>query len=488
MAVLLPIQAALYFAQLGLLPVWGDEVSSLWFIRGTLPELFRALAADVHPPLYFLLLRFWEALPLGLSPIVQARALSVVFSLLATVALDRCWARELPGRTRPLVLALWIFSPCLLIYSRMARSYSLQWLVSTVAVYAIWRMGERPTRAAAAAVAACVAAALYVHYVPGLALLAILNVWLVWKDRGVSKRLAAIDAAVLVAYLPWLPTLLKTLGRWGGTEPYSLSGTSAIEIPLKLAYWSFAFVAGEAAPDWVAVAGVAMTVVAAALAASGAKRNPRLAIFTAVISAVGFLGVVRFVAYPFVPARMAFVFPFYLLLLAAGIGAHRRVGPVAAVALLLFSASGIWHYFGKSDFLNKGYVAPVEEIAAEIRGRSTPADSAVLADVANSDHDALSYLLEDAGWHVRLTGSRASLHLPEKLVADPKIRAVWLMRNKHDVTRGKVNDAIAARLRESMPVRVRVYLPFSPLQLWAARALGIHDLPTHFYELLEFRR
>ena len=53
------------------------------------------------------------------------RAMSVLWSLLATVLLGRLWLVKLEPRVRRMVLTLWVLSPCLLLYSPMARYYTL---------------------------------------------------------------------------------------------------------------------------------------------------------------------------------------------------------------------------------------------------------------------------------------------------------------------------------------------------------------------------
>jgi uncharacterized membrane protein len=141
-AAFLPLQALLGFWNLGLLSPWMDEAETLMVARRPVREILRFVSEGVHPPFFFLLVHAWQRLPLGLDWAVQARALSVVFALAATVAVDRLWASRLAERGRICFLALWALSPCLLLYARMCRSYSLQLLVATVAGAYILRFTE----------------------------------------------------------------------------------------------------------------------------------------------------------------------------------------------------------------------------------------------------------------------------------------------------------------------------------------------------------
>ena len=122
---LLPIQGALLLTRLDLLPIWGDEQFTLGVAALPWSEIGSALSADIHPPLYFALLKAWMALALT-EPIVWARLFSAVTALGTTVALDRLWLSRQPAEPRAWFLALWSLSPLLLLDARMARSYALQ--------------------------------------------------------------------------------------------------------------------------------------------------------------------------------------------------------------------------------------------------------------------------------------------------------------------------------------------------------------------------
>ncbi|HXA51490.1 MAG TPA: hypothetical protein VNV86_14335, partial [Candidatus Acidoferrum sp.] len=130
--VFLALQALLYLWNLKLLSPWMDEAATLTMMRGSLASVVRNAAADVHPPLFYTMLWSWLHVPLGLDPAVQARVLTVLLALAATVAADRLLASRLSPGARVWFLALWCASPCLLLYARMCRSYSLQALATVV--------------------------------------------------------------------------------------------------------------------------------------------------------------------------------------------------------------------------------------------------------------------------------------------------------------------------------------------------------------------
>jgi hypothetical protein len=208
------------------------------------------------------------------------------------------------------------------------------------------------------------------------------------------------------------------------------------------------------------------------------------------LSVIGFIGVGRWVGYPFVPARMLFVFPFFVLLAARGVSARRvpyRAGAVAMAAMLALSVTGIWCYFHKRDFRNKQYPMPMDGIAALIEQNSTASDSAILVDSTNSDPPALAYALGPARALLQtdVTGTGPELR---RLLADPRIRTIWFLRNTHDVSPEKLDARFEMELRPAMPVTVHPYEPFTPLELRLMRGMGMTNPPAYFHELLEFRR
>ena len=482
LALFLPLQALLYCWNLALLSPWGDEAGTLLSARNPLADFIRFAALDVHPPLYYVLLYGWQQIQLGLDWAVQARLLSVLFALLGTVALDRFWGTRFEPRTRVTLLALWTLSPCLLLYARMCRSYTLQALFAILAAAFLSRFLNRSDWRNASLLALALLAALYTHYVAGIALIGAANLILLCRRRW--RPAFAIDCAIVIGYLPWIWRLAASLANWGtNTRSYSLTGSRILEVPVKFAYWAMSFAMGEAVPDVVLVIGGLLLPLLAVVAWQGARRAPEVAWLALALGTIGFIGVARWVSYPFVPARMLFVLPFFLLLLARGSSARPRWGNPALAAMLLLSLSGIWCYFHETGFRNKQYPMPIREIASQILHDSHPDDSAILVDSTNSDPIAMQYAIYPQRSYLKTS-------LPEtpdavtQLLADPNVRTVWFLCNTHDVSPTGLNAQFRAQLRAHMTETVHPYEPYTPLEhlLMGAGA------PRYFHELIEFRR
>ena len=481
LAVFLPLQALLGFFHLGLLSPWMDEAATLQMMRRSLVEVIDAAAHDIHPPLFYVLLYGWQRLPFGLDWAVQARALTVIFALLATVALDRLWGRFLPDRLRIWLLVLWCLSPCLLLYERMSRSYSLQVLLVVIGAAYLLRLASAPTWGNGAGFMLAALGTLYTHYVPGIALLAAANLVLAYRRQW--GLMLAVDVVVGAGYAPWMWKLAIALGTWGShASEYAVTGNSWLELPVKVAYWMMSFTMGEAVPDVLLVAGVLTLAVALWLIWDGARQYPRTAALGALLAVVGIAGVTRWVSYPFVPARMLFVLPFFLLLVVAGAGVHRRAGNFVLGAMLVLSVSGTWCYFTKTAFRNKEYPMPLGEIAEYIRKNSAPRGAVILVDSANSDPVGLEYAL---GPDVPLL--RTQDPATEKALTGRHGKPVWFLRNTHDVSEGGLNARYEAELRKTMQPTTFYYQPYSLLERGLLHAMGVQPTPWYFQELLEFK-
>lgn len=482
LAAFLPLQAMLYLWNLALLSPWMDEAGTLIMVGRPLAELMRFAAADVHPPLYYLALYGWQRIPLGLDWAVQARALSVIFALLGTVALDRLWASRFCERTRITALALWTLSPCLLLYARMCRSYGLQALWAILATAFLVRFVDKATRRNGILLALALLGGLYTHYAVGIALIATANLGLWYRRRW--RQSVALDFAIAIGYLPWIWQLAASLGSWGSkARSYTLTGSSLLEVPVKLAYWAVSFVMGEAAPDAMLVLGGLLIPVAIFLVWKGARWTPQVAWTGGALALIGFIGVARWVSYPFVPARLLFVLPFFMLLMARGAEVCPKTGRVAIPALLLLSLCGVGCYFQKAGFRNKQYPIPVRQIAGEILLNSRAEDSAILVDSTNSDPIAMEYELHGRRFlQTSRAGTQAAI---EQALGDPRIRTFWFLRNTHDVSPEGWNARFDAEIRSRMQATVHPYEPYSPLERFLMRRA---DAPRYFHELIEYRR
>lgn len=480
LAAALAVHAILLFTNPDLLPVWGDE----WFTLATVVEpvsrILEILHRDIHPPLYYLTQHWWMKLPLGLSEPAQARMLSGLFSLAAVAAFDLLFLRRVSARVRIAALALLVLSPGLLLYARMARSYSLQMLAAVLTVAAAVRVKERPRDPRSLALAAgALAFALYAHYVPGLALL--LGFVLFFGARREWRAAVWPAAAALAVYLPWLASAGSALGRWSTKQGlYQAAGGDVQEVVLKLSYWFFSATFGETPGLTGILAAAILGPILVWMAWRSRALVPWPWTFVVLAAVAGFIGTSRWVSFSFVPARMLWLLPFWMLGIAACTSRFRRAGPAVCCALLALNGISLWHYFNGTAFLNKGYTAPLAEISTYIASQS-PAGAVAVFDTWSMDAHLLAARLPAKVRPVFLFRRNDAA---KAIAAAENLPVVWYCRGGHDVSPGQIATRFERELTNTREASVTGWVPYDEVDRIGMRLLGWQERPKYVYRLV----
>lgn len=233
---ILALAMALRFYQLTASAIWGDEGSSLLLSEYAVGDLWFHAAHDVHPPLYFFLLRGW--IELFGDSIWSIRGMSAIPGVVA-VGLGIWLTRQLSTR-RAAVLAgiLLALLPTAVRYSQEVRMYSLLgvWLLGATLALVYWvRQPERTRYLVAYAV--LMSAGFYTHY---FTVLCVLVHWAylgllcgtVPRERLITRPAWwAANAAIVLVYLPWLPNLLDLVQH---VEQLKVGGDIGWEDPVSL--------------------------------------------------------------------------------------------------------------------------------------------------------------------------------------------------------------------------------------------------------------
>ena len=257
-ASILALAAFVRFYCLTCSSLWHDEGNSWAVAQRSLDQIARDAAADIHPPGYYWLLKFWAG-PFGYSA-WGMRSLSALSGLL-TVAVVYLIAREMAADARRYRFAFALLasflvsiSPFQVFYSQEARMYALLALEGSVMMWALLAMGRRvgmqglsPAVARYAALYVLAAAAgLWTHYFFAVLLAAAGGTAVWWwlasgrrlhVDRGefgddttvlsgASDRrkpflfFLALTFLALLVYLPWLPTGIERLLNWPSQDGF----------------------------------------------------------------------------------------------------------------------------------------------------------------------------------------------------------------------------------------------------------------------------
>lgn len=269
-------------------------------------------ALDVHPPLYYTALHFWQDI-VGLD-VAKLRMLSVMF---AWVAIFFGWliARRWFGRpatwVAPLLMAL---SPLFIRYGGVMRMYTLALAIAFAGTYVLLRAVSSKGRKWWALYAVLVTAGMWTNYFMALVWVTHL-IWLQYiyrKNDNVIKSWRWSFIWSLVLYLAWLPMLLfrygeiQVSGFW--IKPLSL------ETLVSTVTQSIVFQNANDTKAWLAI-GVIVFVVAIVLAGrqvyKGFDKNKK-PVFLLVI-AMSSLPVILLTLGSLPPFRSSFVYRYVLV-------------------------------------------------------------------------------------------------------------------------------------------------------------------------------
>ena len=210
--------------------IWWDEGISLHLASIGIPAIVADRINNIHPPLYFFLLKMWTALA-GLS-LFSARYLSVLAAWLQVAALYALAARWFNRRTALLGALFVALSAVSIVYAQEARVYALLAL-AYLALLAIGHelIYRRPKGAGWwVALGAVSWTAIHLHYVALFAVVYV-SAWTLLAfiragRRRDVRRLVLTQAIVFLAALPWF---VAAVANWRVISGEASAGTFATE-------------------------------------------------------------------------------------------------------------------------------------------------------------------------------------------------------------------------------------------------------------------
>ena len=230
---------------------WIDEGLSVGIASFPLGEIPGVLRQDGSPPLYYMLLHVW--LDWFGSGERATHAFSLIFALAAVpVALWAGWS--LFGRRAGWIAATFAaLNPFLTVYAQETRMYSLVIVLSLVATAAYLHAFAFGRRRYLVVFALSAALLLYTHNWALFLLLGSLAALVAVERLAGNRRALLRDAAlaygaIVLAYLPWVPTLVYQAANTGA--PWSKAPS-----PLELVGGFSIVLAGQGALVAVLLAG-----------------------------------------------------------------------------------------------------------------------------------------------------------------------------------------------------------------------------------------
>lgn len=238
---ILLLAAGLRFYQLSGQSLWADEGNSVALARRGFAEIARRTAFDIHPPLYYWLLKIWVFV-FGDSEI-GLRSLSVVLGIGLVYLIGVLGTRLFHARIGLIAAFIAAVSPLQVYYSQEARMYMLLAMLSALTVLAagfIWESYAAAQKTVAGPIyVVAVTAGLYTHYaypliLIGVNLAALIWFWQTWpadaSKSGANQPLPIanfrqsplahlqnwcwLQLIPWLLYLPWLPIAWRQITTW----------------------------------------------------------------------------------------------------------------------------------------------------------------------------------------------------------------------------------------------------------------------------------
>lgn len=406
--------AMLALATIGDSSIWFDEAFSAYIIQFNFVEIWQYTAVDVHPPLYYWLLKVWSWLfgttELGL------RSMSVLFGGIA-ITFGYLLTHRLFGRQVALYsLAALVISPMVIRYSQEMRMYTMVAAIALAATYVLVRATETGKRKLWVLYGVLVSLGMWTHYFAAI-------VWLAhWAWRGwvlsrqarkqlwqrfFSNNWVVAHVVAVGLFVPWLPAFFMQLinvqanGFW---IPPVGPATLTNYFTNTLIYLD-----ESAMTPWVTLGFLVLIALLIALGVRGYRMLSRTGkIGYGLLLILAFVPPALLIITSMPPLQSSFVdrylvpsmFALSLLIGVTASFAWRLVKPkwlaAAAVALvagaLVFGVSNVYHY-GNHNKINNS-TSGAKQVMAQIWDEAEPGEPIVAASVWMY-YDAVFYTTED---------------------------------------------------------------------------------------------
>ena len=193
---------------------WGDEAYTIRLAQMRLPIMFAETAGDVHPPLYYILVKLTGGI-LGYRGTVFHFTSLIPYVIVLVLALTVLWNNF--GKTTSLILVtLASLLPTAVQYNVEVRMYSWGALFVLLSYLFLWRILQQNSRNAYVGFVIFSLAAAYTHYyclVSVAFFYVVLFLGSLIQRRDSLKKTVVCGLVTVAGYLPWFFTLLKTLER-----------------------------------------------------------------------------------------------------------------------------------------------------------------------------------------------------------------------------------------------------------------------------------
>ena len=241
--------------------IWFDESYSAYLVRFDFGKIWEFTSVDVHPPLYYFLLKIWAHL-FGHN-VETMRVMSALLGALAIV-FAYLWLKYKYGGAAAVVASLLMaISPIMVRYGQEMRMYTLVILIVFAATYFLQLAIDHGKKYWWVIYAILVAAGMWTHYFCAFAWCAhVVYLFTIYGKKIFQKKIILTYLLSVVLFLPWVPSLISQTsavqsGFWiGETSVASIAD-----------YWTEAMIYDRASEvkSWLLILCLATAIVVTAL-------------------------------------------------------------------------------------------------------------------------------------------------------------------------------------------------------------------------------
>ena len=195
--------------------IWGDEGYSAILVRKCIGEILVGTAADVHPPLYYLILKI--AVSIFGESVLVLHITSYLF-FVGTCVLIMTFIRKKFGLISAYLAILFVgWTDFGFVYSVEIRMYSMALFFITLTFCMAYEVIENGRMNNWICLAVFALLAGYTHYFALLAVafmvFGVFIICMVKRQNDIWKKIGIASAICVVGYLPWLMAMITTVER-----------------------------------------------------------------------------------------------------------------------------------------------------------------------------------------------------------------------------------------------------------------------------------
>lgn len=218
---------------------WYDEAYTIGMIQRDFSDIWHTTAQDVHPPLYYFLLRLFYIFP-GMGKLLSVKMFSWMFYLFYLLLGSHICRKHYSRKVEFFWLILSGFMSPMIIQATSPRMYTLAIFCITLSLYMAYLALKNDSTRYWIYFTIISAFSMYLHTFCMIELFVLYAFMffgaLFKKKHKILLKVFVSGVFVSATYLPWLLVLWKQFSRWAGWES-GWSNTIADFSALSVYYW-----------------------------------------------------------------------------------------------------------------------------------------------------------------------------------------------------------------------------------------------------------